>query len=160
MRCNGYCVHALHMSEAEAYLRIRAARLGREYPRVLLMLEAGELNLITVKLLAPVLAQHDADQWLDAARCKSKREIEEMIAARFEKPGVPNVIRRLPQKSAFPAPTHPLRLHANWKRRRTPLPRTRQPQSPGLNGSSCSRRLQPVQNRAWSRSDLRATSCS
>ena len=36
-----YCVQALHMSEAEAYLRIRAARLGREFPRLLLMLEAG-----------------------------------------------------------------------------------------------------------------------
>ena len=56
-----YCVEALHMSEAEAYLRIRAARLGREFPRVLLMLEASELHLTAIKLLAPVLTQHNAD---------------------------------------------------------------------------------------------------
>jgi hypothetical protein len=33
-----YCVRALHLSEAEAYLRIRAARLGRQFPRVLRMM--------------------------------------------------------------------------------------------------------------------------
>lgn len=82
-----YCVQALHMSEAEAYLRIRAARLGREFPRALLMLEAGELNLSSIKLLAPVLTQHDAD-----------------------------LIRKLPQRSASvragaPAPLA-LELHA------------------------------------------------
>jgi hypothetical protein len=65
-----YCVQAFHMSEAEAYLRIRAARLGREFPRVLLMLEAGELNLSTIKLLAPVLSKHDADQWLPHRRAR------------------------------------------------------------------------------------------
>ena len=52
-----YCVQALHMSEAEAYLRIRAARLSREFPRVLAMLQAGELHLSALKLLAPVLTR-------------------------------------------------------------------------------------------------------
>ena len=27
-----YCVEELHMSEAQAYLRIQAARLGRQFP--------------------------------------------------------------------------------------------------------------------------------
>jgi hypothetical protein len=40
-----YCVEALHMSEAEAGLRIRAARLARDYPVVLGMVERGELHL-------------------------------------------------------------------------------------------------------------------
>jgi hypothetical protein len=40
-----YCVRALHMSEAESCLRIRAARLSRQFPRVLHMLQAGELHL-------------------------------------------------------------------------------------------------------------------
>ena len=99
-RCTVYCVRALHMSEAEAYLRIRAARLGREFPRVLIMLQAGELHLSAVKLLGPVLTEHNADELLEAARFKSKRELELLLAARFEKPDVPNVIRRLPQKAA------------------------------------------------------------
>ena len=50
-----YCVRALHMSEAEAYLRIGAARLSRAFPRVMTLLQAGELHLSAVKLLAPVL---------------------------------------------------------------------------------------------------------
>jgi 5-methylcytosine-specific restriction endonuclease McrA len=35
-----YAVEELHMSEAEAYLRIQVARLGREFPLVLRMLES------------------------------------------------------------------------------------------------------------------------
>src|SRR4249920_2457342 len=40
-----YCVEELHMSEAEAYLRIYAARLGRQFPRVVQLFEQGVLNL-------------------------------------------------------------------------------------------------------------------
>jgi hypothetical protein len=40
-----YCVSALHMSDAEAYFRIRAARLSREFPQVLEMLAKGEIHL-------------------------------------------------------------------------------------------------------------------
>ena len=43
-----YCVKALHLSEAEAFLRIRAARLGRQFPLVLDMLECGELHLSAI----------------------------------------------------------------------------------------------------------------
>jgi hypothetical protein len=94
-----YCVQALHMSEAEAYLRIRAARLSREFPRVLDMLQAGELHLSALKLLAPVLAPHDANDLLEASRFKSKRDLEVLLAARFEKPDVPSTLRKLPQAS-------------------------------------------------------------
>jgi hypothetical protein len=62
-----YCVQALHLSEAEAYLRIRAARLGREFPRVLRMFASGELHLSAIKLLAPVLTQQNAHELLDLA---------------------------------------------------------------------------------------------
>jgi 5-methylcytosine-specific restriction endonuclease McrA len=92
-----YCVQALHMSEAEAYLRIRAARLSREFPRVLEMLQAGELHLSSLKLLAPVLTADNAHELLEVARFKSKRELEVQLAARFEKPDVQNTIRKLPQ---------------------------------------------------------------
>jgi hypothetical protein len=87
------------------------------------MLEAGELNLSTIKLLAPVLSKHDADQWLDSAPFKSKREIEKMIAARFEKPDVSNVIRKLPQKgvSARADAPAPLALELEARTNSAPL---------------------------------------
>jgi len=63
-----YCVRALHLSEAEAYLRIRAARLSRQFPRVLLMMASGELHLSAVKLLAPVLTEANCEQLLHEPR--------------------------------------------------------------------------------------------
>jgi len=97
-----YCVQALHLSEAEAYLRIRAARLSRQFPRVLLMMASGELHLSAVKLLAPVLTEANCELLLQQARHKSKREIELLLAQRFEKPDVPSLIRKLPQNSLVP----------------------------------------------------------
>ena len=94
-----YCVKALHMSEAEAYLRIRAARLGRQFPHIWHLLERGELHLSGLKLLAPVLDEHNADDLLEAARGKSKRELELLLAARFAKPDVPALIRKLPERA-------------------------------------------------------------
>jgi len=110
-----YCVQALHMSEAEAYLRIRAARLSRKFPCVLTMLQAGELHLSALKLLTPVLTPHNAQALLQAARFKSKREIELLLAQHFEKPAVPNVIRKLPQRASArgPASSVPLAFGAD-----------------------------------------------
>ena len=92
-----YCVSALHLSEAEAYLRIGAARLGRRFPRVLRMFATGELHLSALKLLAPELDEANCDELLAAVRFMSKREIELLLAQRRELPDVPSVIRKLPR---------------------------------------------------------------
>src|SRR5262245_29779935 len=97
-----YCVEALHLSEAEAYLRIGAARVGRRFPRVLQMFAAGELHLSALKLLAPVLDDANCDELLAAARWKSKRQVELLLAQRRELPDVPSVVRKLPQPPAAP----------------------------------------------------------
>jgi hypothetical protein len=91
-----YCVQALHLSESEAYLRIRAARLCRQFPSVLHLFAAGELHLSALKLLAPVLTETNCEELLDAARFKSKRDVELLLAQRAPQPAVPNVIRKLP----------------------------------------------------------------
>jgi len=41
-----YCTEALHMSEAEAYLRIGVARASRRHPILLAMLGDGRLQVI------------------------------------------------------------------------------------------------------------------
>jgi hypothetical protein len=91
-----YSVRALHMSEAEAVLRIRAARLVREFPEALGMVARGELNLTALRLLSPVLKREHAEL-LSMARRKSKFEVQELIAKYFPKPDVESSIRRLPQ---------------------------------------------------------------
>ena len=102
-----YCVGALHLSEAEAYLRIGAARTGRRFPRVLHMFAAGELHLSALKLLAPLLDTTNCDELLTAARFKSKREVEQLVAERRESPDVPSMIRKLPR------PALALEAHGN-----------------------------------------------
>jgi hypothetical protein len=50
-----YCTERLHLSDAEAYLRIAAARAAREHPVLLQMLADGRLHLTAVAKLAPHL---------------------------------------------------------------------------------------------------------
>jgi hypothetical protein len=95
----GYCVQALGMSEAQAYLRIHAARLGRRFPRVVQLLALGALHLTAVRLLGPHLTADNHLQLLERARGKGKRQIERLVAEIAPKPDVPSRIRKLPEIS-------------------------------------------------------------
>jgi hypothetical protein len=62
-----YCRSGLGMSEAEAYLRILAARVGRRFPLVVARLAAGGVHLTAIKLLSPHLTEDNDVQLLDEA---------------------------------------------------------------------------------------------
>jgi hypothetical protein len=91
-----YCRAGLGMSEAEAYLRIQAAKVGREFPLVLERLGEGALHLTAIKLLAPHLTEENCAQLLERVRGLSKRKIEEIVAELAPKPDVPARVRKLP----------------------------------------------------------------
>lgn len=91
-----YCVKGLHMSEGQAFLRIRAARLSRTFPVVLSKVESGELHLSALRALASVLTEDNQEALLKAATHKTKREVEEMLADMAPKPDVPDSVRKLP----------------------------------------------------------------
>jgi hypothetical protein len=95
-----YAVTALCMSEAEAYLRIQAARLGRRFPVVIERVGAGALHLTAIKLLAPHLTADNHVQLLERVQGKSKREVERLVAELAPKPDVPERMRRLPNGRA------------------------------------------------------------
>lgn len=97
-----YCVEELHMSEAQAYLRIQAARLGRQFPLILHTLAQGAVNLTTIKLLGPHLTEDNHVRLLEQASGKGKRDIELLVAAMNPKPDVPNRIRKLPEPKQAP----------------------------------------------------------
>ena len=105
-----YAVEALHMSPDEAYVRLRAAKLAREFPLVLQMLERNELHLSAIKLLGPHLTQANHVEVLAQARSKSKRAVEMIVADLAPKPDVPSSVRKLPaprpavRATALPAP--------------------------------------------------------
>lgn len=99
-----YCTERLHFSEAEAMLRITAARAAREHPAVLAMLGDGRLHLSAVARLAPHLTAENHEAVLHRAVHRSKAEILELVAELAPRPDVPPVIRRLPGRR--PGPSH------------------------------------------------------
>ena len=106
-----YAVQELHMSESEAWLRLRAARFTREFPAALGMVARGELHMTALKLLAPVLTPSNLEL-LDKARFKSKLEIQTLIATHFPLPDVQSSIRKLPTPKS-PSPTAQVQLPSN-----------------------------------------------
>jgi hypothetical protein len=107
-----YCIHVLHLSEPEAYLRITAARAARRHPVLLAMLADGRLHLSGIAKLAPHLTRENRDALLDRATHRSKRQIEELIAEICPRPDVPSLVRRLPgrmgQEPLLPPPRFPV----------------------------------------------------
>jgi len=103
-----YCTQVLHLSEHAAYGRIEAARIVRRFPVILEMLDQGSVNLTTVCLLAAHLTHENHQEVLDAARHKSKRQVEELVARLHPQPPVPSAIRKLPTASHVTAspPAH------------------------------------------------------
>ena len=87
-----YCTEALHYSENEAYLRIGVARAGRRFPLILETIERGELHLTGASRCAPHLTEENHRDLLAAVVHKTKREIEEILAARFPQDDLPDSI--------------------------------------------------------------------
>ncbi len=96
-----YCTDVLHLSEAEAYLRIAAARAARKHPMLLDMLGDSRLHLTGIALLAPLLTGENRDALLKRATHRTKRQIEELIAEMTPRPDVPAVMRKLPERPAL-----------------------------------------------------------
>ena len=106
-----YCTEILHLSEAEAYLRITVARAARQHPMLLAMLAAGRLHLTGAAKLAPHLTLENRDRLLARAACKSKRQIEELVAELVPRPDAPAVMRKLPERRVeTPAPAQAVEL--------------------------------------------------
>jgi 5-methylcytosine-specific restriction endonuclease McrA len=95
-----YCTRALLLSEQAAYKRITAARAAIRYPAMLQRLAEGAVTLSSVKVLAPHLTDENVDALLDAARHKSTREVEQLIATVYPQPDVPSRLRALPEPKA------------------------------------------------------------
>jgi len=95
-----YCTERLHLSEAEAWLRITAARASREHPMLLTMLRDGRIHLSGIRRLAPHLTPENRDRLLTRATHRSRREIEELVAELAPRPDAATRIRKLPERRA------------------------------------------------------------
>ena len=59
----------------------------------------GELHLCALCALAPHLNSENAAELFEACRGKTRRQVEELLAARFPRPDVREQIRRLPVRA-------------------------------------------------------------
>lgn len=97
-----FCVRRLGMSEGEAFRRIAVARLVRRFPGLFPRIEGGEIHLSALLLLRDHLTDSNYDELVSAAKGKSKREVQELVAkiASIGELGcpqdVPSTIRKLP----------------------------------------------------------------
>ena len=101
----GYCTEVLHLSEAEAYLRIAAARASREHPLLLTMLADGRLHLTAIAKLAPHLTAENREVLLERAAHRSRRQVEELVAEISPRPDTPALMRKLPSRRDGPLPS-------------------------------------------------------
>jgi hypothetical protein len=100
-----YAVRRLHLSEPAAYGRITAARAARRFPALLPLLDDGALSLTTIGLLAPHLMDDTWVSLVEAARHKSKREVELIVAALHPQPDIRSSVRMLPAERRLSALT-------------------------------------------------------
>ena len=99
---HAYATLRLHLSDAEAYLRITVARLSRRFPVVLDMLAAGRLHLSGIARLAPHVRDGGGEALLARAAFLTKREIEHLIAEIAPQADAPAIMRKLPSRALGP----------------------------------------------------------
>jgi 5-methylcytosine-specific restriction endonuclease McrA len=92
-----YCTQVLHLSEHAAYGRIEATRAARRFPMLLDLLAEGDLTLTAICLLAPHLTAENHHDVLAAARHKTKRDVELLVATLRPRPAVHAIVRKLPE---------------------------------------------------------------
>lgn len=76
-----YCTGHLGYCESDAGSRVRAARCLNRFPRVGPHLQSGEINLMTLGLIATIVTETTIDQWLERIRGKTQREVEALTAS-------------------------------------------------------------------------------
>jgi len=92
-----FCVMKLGFSEDATYNRLGVARAARQLPAILDALRSGDIHLSGLRALCPHLTAENHREILTRSRGKSKREIEELVAALAPKPPVADAMRKVPK---------------------------------------------------------------
>jgi 5-methylcytosine-specific restriction endonuclease McrA len=99
-----YCTVGLGYSASAAMRRIQAARCVAEFPEVRGLLEANQVNLSTIGIVAKHLTHQNHAAVLERIKNKSQREVEAIVAeltplAAMPRDRVRTVVVRLPVKT-------------------------------------------------------------
>src|SRR3954470_12468153 len=95
-----YCVVALGLCESTAGRHIAAARVCRNHPQVFAMVASGALHASALSLMKKHLTLENAPELFELCKQKSARKVEELLAARFPRSDVRDLVRRLPAQAA------------------------------------------------------------
>ena len=115
-----FCTRRLRLSEGEAFRRLTAARLARKFPAIIGLIENGSIHLSALVRLRDHLTDANHAELLREASGKSKRELEQLLAARFPQADAPPRIRKLPQPRQAQSQTESLPLSAAPPQARRP----------------------------------------
>jgi 5-methylcytosine-specific restriction endonuclease McrA len=88
MHLGDYCQSYLGLSDNESWLRVYVARAGLRYPSLLVALVDGSISLTVAGMLARHLRDDNVEVLLQSCCGKSKREVEEFLAARGAGPAL------------------------------------------------------------------------
>jgi 5-methylcytosine-specific restriction endonuclease McrA len=75
-----YLTEKLSFSEPAAQRRISSARLIAEFPEAYELLLKKEVTLTTLSMTGRIISENNKDEILENIKCKSKREVEVMLA--------------------------------------------------------------------------------
>src|SRR6188768_3438156 len=90
-----FCVEKLGLCESTAGRHIAAARVCRNHPEVFALVASGALHASALSLLRKHLTPENAAELFERCAHQSARKVEELLAARFPKPDVRELVRRL-----------------------------------------------------------------
>jgi len=95
-----YCVVKLGLCESTAGRHIAAARVCRKHPRAFELVASGSLHASALSLLKKHVTSENAAELFELCTHQSARKVEELLAARFPRPDVRDLVRRLPPRAS------------------------------------------------------------
>src|SRR6185369_763611 len=94
-----YCTVKLGLCESTAGRHISAARACRAHPQAFALVASGVLHASALSLMRKHLTPENAAELFELCSRQSTRRVEELLAARFPRPDVRDLVRRLPARA-------------------------------------------------------------
>ena len=142
-----YCVEALGLCESTAGRHIAAARVCRAHSEAFALVASGALHASALSLLRKHLTSDNAAELFELCTRRSARKVEELLAARFPKPDLRDLVRRLPTQTA-PTLDVGSALQVGSAPQREPELALESPREPSIERESMSRECPPPEQLA------------
>ena len=94
-----YCLVKLGLCESTAGRHIAAARVCRNHPEAFAMVASAALHASALSLLKKHVNPENAAELFELCAHRSARKVEELLVARFPRPDVRDLVRRLPART-------------------------------------------------------------